>query len=379
MNNKSFYRDASINYHVIVGLMALVMIGLSIYLTNHYFAVKFPTGLEASGLCNINDFFNCDVATNSPASNIAGVPISVFGIIMGAFIFVGYLVKNDGFEGTIHTVLLVNAIGCLLLFIYSLVALGGLCPACTGYYVASWIAAFCFFKASGLRSLDVKAIASYAVVTGVAFALTFNVVKGKEGEINKVADSLVAQYKALENLGAPSFESKYRMASATEKFTDAPIQITKFSDFECPACKMLSEVLHKVAEKYKGKVNVQYFFYPLDNSCNPAMERPLHRYACKAAQLATCMPERFSTYESDVFKNQAQLSDDWLDAYAKKENVWDCYQSPKGKEEIQAYMEEAKNFGVQSTPTFLLNGVKIEGVLPLPQLSILIDYLLSQK
>lgn len=379
MNSKSLYRDANINYHVIVGLMALVMIGLSIYLTNHYFEVKFPTGLEPSGLCNINSFFNCDVATSSPASNIMGVPISLFGIIIGAFILVGFMVKTDAFEGTIHTVMIINAVGCLALFIYSLIALGGLCPACTGYYIASWIVLYCLYKTSTLKAFDLKAVAGYGITIAAAFAITYNVVQKKESAVNQIADSLVAQYKSLENLGNPNFESPYRMASATQKFADAPIRISKFSDFECPACKMLSEVLHEVAEKYKGKVNIQYFFYPLDNACNPDMQRPLHRFACKAAKLATCMPEKFSSYEKDVFANQTALSDDWLTSYANKQGVSTCYESDSAKEQIESHMKEAKRFGVQSTPTFLLNGVKIEGVLPMAQLSILIDHLLKNE
>jgi protein-disulfide isomerase len=378
MNKRSFYQQAPMNYHIVVTIMAALMIGLSLYLTSHYFAVKFPTGLETSGLCNINSFFNCDVATNSAASNIAGVPISIFGVFIGLFIFAGYLIKNEAFEGTTHAILLINAVSCLVLFIYSLVALRGLCPGCTGYYVASWITAAVFFKHSDMKIPAVSALASYGVVFAIAFAVMFNIVQGKEKAINQVADSLIKQYKALENLGAPSFESDFNMISATENFTQAPIQITKFSDFECPACKMLSEIMHEMAKKYKGKINIQYFFYPLDNACNPAMERPLHRYACLAANLASCLPKKFQQFEKDVFDNQSSLSSEWLEAYAKKENVMDCYKSQKAKDTVSKYIAEAKRFGVQSTPTFLLNGVKIEGVLPAAQLSILIDYLLTK-
>ncbi len=378
MLKRSFYKDASMNYHIVTALMSVLMIGFSIYLTSHYFQVKFPTGLSAGGLCNFNSFFNCDVSTNSPASNIAGVPISIFGIIIGVLPLLGYFFKSEEFEGTLHSLLLINALGCIVLFIYSLVALGGLCPFCALYYLASIIAAFCFNKTSDMRTPAVIPVIAIALIFSVSSFAAYSTVQGKKAKNSQVADSLINQYKSLKNLGTPSFDSPFRMVSATEVFNEAPIQITKFSDFECPACKMLSEVLHKVKDKYKGKVNIQYMFYPLDNACNPAMERPLHRFACKAAYLAACLPTKFKEVEHDIFAAQAQLSDDWIQSYAKKKNVLDCYNSQKGKATVIKHMAEAKKFGVQSTPTFILNGVKIEGVLPEAQLYILIDYLLQK-
>lgn len=366
------------NYHIVTAIMSVLMIGFSIYLTSHYFEVKFPTGLNSGGLCNFNSFFNCDVTTNSPASNIAGVPISVFGIILGLLPLLGYFFKTEEFEGTIHSLLLVNAVGCIALFTYSLVVLGGLCPFCTLYYIASIITAFCFHKTSDMKTPGLVPSIIVAVLFSISSFAAYNSVEDKKAKINQFSSSLITQYQGLKNLGTPSFESPFRMASATERFSDAPIQITKFSDFECPACKMLSQVLHKVKSKYKGKVNIQYMFYPLDNACNPAMERALHRYACKAAYLAACLPSKFKEVEHDIFEAQAKLSDDWISEYAKKENVLDCYNSQAAKDTVTKHMTEAKKFGVQSTPTFILNGVKIEGVLPAEQLYILIDYLLTK-
>jgi len=374
MNKKSFYHDSSMNTHMITIFASLCMLGFTLYLTNHYFAVKYPTGLVSAGLCDINSYFNCDAATNSPASNLFGVPISLFGLIISLLPLAGYIFKTDEMEGTVHSFLLLNAIGCLVLFVYSIIALGSLCPFCTLYYIASWLTAFMFYKNSTIKIPALVPSLSTVAIFGLVFFVTFNNVEGRKEKTDQLATSLIDQYKALKNLGQPSFTSQFVM---TKGPANAPIKIVKFSDFECPACKMLSEVLHKVEEKYGDKVNIQYFFYPLDNACNPAMKTSLHRYACKAAYLATCMPSKFKQFEKDVFANQQKLSDDWLESYAKKENVTDCYTSQKGSEIVKKHMEESKKFNVRSTPTFMLNGVKIEGVLPLEQLSILIDHLLK--
>ncbi|WP_417335435.1 thioredoxin domain-containing protein [Halobacteriovorax marinus] len=380
MEKKSFYKDGSFNAHVILGVLAVAMIAVSIYLTNHYFGVKFPTSIsESSTMCNFNSFFNCDTTTNSPASNIAGVPISLFGALIGAFLLFGFLFKDEEFEGTNHILLLVNAVGCLVLFLYSLIALGGLCPMCSVYYFLSWGALFIFYKNSSHRFLSIKPVAIYLVVTLVASGITYYGVSGKQDEINKLAPSLLSQYWNLPNLGKPATDSEFRIASASENFTDAPLQLTFFSDFQCPACKALSDNSHAIARKYQGKINIQYMYYPLDHNCNPKMQRPLHTLACQAAYLTTCLPEKFGKVHDDIFNNQQSLSMQWLTDYAKKENVLECMNAPETKKKVQDIIARAEPFNINSTPTMLVNGVKIEGVLPLNQLYIILDDILAKS
>jgi uncharacterized membrane protein len=136
-SEKSLYKNGSFNTHALLIISSLIMIASSIYLTQHYFNVVFSSSLKAGSICDINSFFNCDSSTLSSASNIWGVPVSVFGIFTGIMILLGYLFKDEGSEGTIYNFLLVNLIGCIILFIYSLAVLGSLCPFCTLYYIAS--------------------------------------------------------------------------------------------------------------------------------------------------------------------------------------------------------------------------------------------------
>lgn len=374
-----FYSQASVNYQVLFIISAIAMIGLSIYLTNHYFAVKFPTGLTGGGLCNLSRFLNCDIATHSMLSNIAGIPISLMGILTGAFLLIGYLFQSKDWEGTIHFTLIVNFIGCLGLFLFSLIKLGALCPACTLYYIFSGLALFCFYKNSTVKKPALIPLISFGAVIAIASFIMHNNIQNKMKVNDSLAQSLISQYKSLPNLGAPEIESDYRITSATPNFQEAPIQITKFSDFECPACKMLSGILHNLAKKYEGKMNIQYIFYPLDSACNPSVNRRIHVHACQAAYLAACLPQKFPQIEEEIFNNQSELSSDSLNAIAKREGVLECMNSEETKEKVVRYIESGNPFNIKSTPTILLNGVKIEGVLPEGQLQILIDHLLSHE
>lgn len=382
--NRSFYLGKNFNMQVVGGIAAFAMVALSIYLTKHYFDVIYPSGqLSGGGLCNINSFFNCDVATTSIASNIFGVPISFVGLLMGLFLLFGFLFKSEGLEKTLHTLLYINAIGCVLLFIYSLVGLGGLCPACTLYYIFSFLALFAFFKTSDLKGFHLPSLAAFGIIYIAIFGITkANLPKNMDDPNavpQAVREGLIKQFEELKKMGTPDFDSEYMMATTGGVFKDAPVRITKFSDFECPACKMLSQILHKVGKKYEGKIAIQYFFYPLDNNCNPEMKGPMHRYACKAAYIAACKPEKFSSLEEEFFNNQDKLSEEWLNEVATREGVTDCMNSKETKEKVVKYINAAKPFNVKSTPTFLLNGVKIEGVLPQNQLEVLIQHILEKK
>lgn len=375
MKGKSLYREESIGTLALILVIGFLMLGTSIYLTNHYFEAKYPTGLISGALCNFNSFFNCDKTTLSPLGNILQVPTSIFGIIISLIVLLGTILKNEEYEKTVYFTLVVNFIGCIILFLYSLIALGGLCPLCTLYYVFSGIMLFLFYKKSSTFAPNFGVLAIFLVITLIAGYIVRTNIQNKEEAKTSIAKSLIGQFYSLPNLGMPSPESEFKIAFAK----NAPIHMAVFSDFQCPACKMLSEQTTKIAEKYKGKITISYYFYPLDINCNPKMERPLHDQACKAAYLTACTGEKFATVHDEIFHNQASITDDFLNKLAKRENVEACMNDPKTKEKVVALINAATAFNVRSTPTYLINGVKIEGVLPLDQVHIILDEIVKRS
>ena len=142
-----------------------------------------------------------------------------------------------------------------------------------------------------------------------------NIVSEKEKTQKEVSSDVITQYYKLKDLGSPAISSIYKITDVP----NAPIKIVIFSDFECPACKAFSELVPQIAARYAGKVDIQYFFYPLDMSCNPSIERPMHQYACKAAYAASCMPvAQFATVHDDFFHNQDKFESGFVDEYIKK-------------------------------------------------------------
>lgn len=368
--------------HALFILINLAIVGVCAYLTKHYFDSKFPTqGLDgAKSICDLSNFFNCDTATFSGISNIVGVPIAFLGLAFGTSNLIGSIFPSLEFENTNRSLSLINICGCIVLFFYSLLQLGSLCPFCTGYYVLSALNFYLLYKyrADVLFKFNVKILSILAVPTILGSVLM--IYNGNDLEKKQVAlaSSVIDQYYKLPNLGAPQLDSPYKIIASTEKFTDAPIQIAIFSDFQCPFCKILSGQIGKLARHFKGKININYYFYPLDHACNHHLSGPMHQFACRAAYVASCSKDFAATHD-EIFEHQEELNDKYLAELIKRDNSEACVNDPKTKEMAQKMIAEGDRLTVGSTPTMFINGVKIEGSLPTVQLIKLLEEILKRK
>jgi protein-disulfide isomerase len=159
---------------------------------------------------------------------------------------------------------------------------------------------------------------------------------------------------------------------------DAPITIIEFSDFQCPYCRQwYAEVLLPLFEMYPGKIRFVYRDFPLTS---------IHPEAMPAAIAADCAGEqgKYYEYHNRLFEAQYGLG---TDAYAKyaadlgldSEQFATCVESGKYRDEVTADQAWAANLGVQSTPTFFLNGIPLVGAQPLETFKMVIDWELEGK
>jgi protein-disulfide isomerase len=109
------------------------------------------------------------------------------------------------------------------------------------------------------------------------------------------------------------------------------------------------------------------------------MERPLHQYACKAAFAASCMPlDKFASAHDFFFQNQEKFETGILKEYIANNKLEKCVEDPATKEKVVALIKAATPFNIRSTPTYLVNGRKIEGMLPFDQLTVIFDEILKR-
>ncbi len=159
---------------------------------------------------------------------------------------------------------------------------------------------------------------------------------------------------------------------------NAPVTIVEFSDYGCPYCgRHFLETMPSIKEQYidKGLVKVVYrdFAFKGENSQNLAM----------AAECAGEVNGDTGFYEIHdyIFQNQGIQVEQVL-AFAKNagygSDFEQCYQSGDMLSEVQADLADAKSYGVNSTPTFFVNGEQLTGAQPFEAFKQVIDAKLSE-
>ena len=153
---------------------------------------------------------------------------------------------------------------------------------------------------------------------------------------------------------------------------NAPITIIEFSDYECPYCqKWHQETYDKLLETYPDQVRFVYRDFPLES---------IHPDAEPAAEAANCANEQnaFWKYHDLLFDRPNGLGREAYIGYASSLGLdtaafTECLDSGRYKEEVQADLSFAVNLGVQSTPTFFINGIPLVGAQPFEVFQQVID------
>ncbi|GMV32983.1 DsbA family protein [Chloroflexi bacterium CFX2] len=217
----------------------------------------------------------------------------------------------------------------------------------------------------------------YSVLVVLAFAvgiLTGYVVWGRTSPQTQVAanDQPVVQAPAVTQ--APQFTRYDIPADGFPGIgpADAPIVIVEFSDFQCPFCKRFyDETYQQLMDAYPGKIRFVYRHLPLTS---------IHPEAFPAAEASMCANEQnaFPQYHNKLFENQDKLGRDLYlqiaaDLSLDTDSFEECLATGRYKDLVQQDSDFALNLGVQSTPTFFINGLAIVGAQPISAFKQVID------
>ncbi len=143
----------------------------------------------------------------------------------------------------------------------------------------------------------------------------------------------------------------------------ANFTLVEFSDFECPYCgKFFTDSMPGLEPFVEsGELKIVFKQFPLDNTCNPLMQRQLHSSACRAATASLCAHEQGKFWEmhDKLFANQQALSADDLNGYAKgmgleESGFASCLEANNKTVEIVEDIREGSSAGIAGTPAFLL-------------------------
>jgi protein-disulfide isomerase len=157
---------------------------------------------------------------------------------------------------------------------------------------------------------------------------------------------------------AKTFEQSLLLNTHTAKrgSPDASVYLVEFSDFQCPACKMFVPVVEDIIKKHGSNIVFGYRHFPL----------PQHAYARYAAQAFEAANEQGKAWEmyKYLFNNQSDLSEQNVMQGAQQlgmdvEQFSKTLQSSSIQNKINQDIADGKSLGINSTPTFFLNGQKL--------------------
>lgn len=144
---------------------------------------------------------------------------------------------------------------------------------------------------------------------------------------------------------------------------EAPVVIEEFSDFQCPACRANAPIVAAAIEEFPTQVKFVYKDFPLSS----------HSQSRTSASAAFCAAQqgKFQEFHDALFENQAVWSIGSTEAQEFFTNLaieqgldvedWNrCRDSRDARRAIQDNVDEGFERGVTGTPTFYVNGEKIE-------------------
>ena len=382
-------------------LLGLCLVGLadSAYLTwDHGSHKADPIGFEG-GLCGADG--GCAVSRSSPLSEVPlpgtplDLPISL--LALGFYVVFMVLVALDHrgrakVEGANATSRLLFALA-LLSVVYSAVLLGyslyvgSLCKFCVVLYVVNLGLLWATWKSLG-------------ETFGSFFSAVWGAVFSRPALVAAIAMATVVGSGYLVYRGAVSgaraeTEARMRAGASQVSETDRPmkgpanakVQIVEYADFECPHCKIAFTTLEALV-KDRPEVSVQFKHFPLDQACNPLIDRPFHQRACELAALTECAHRQGAFWEAAALMFDAEQTsrDDLIAAIAKAAKskvdtaeLARCATSPEALAAVRGDIDKGIALKIRGTPTVFLNGVQIGGAVPRHELDRLIDEVLGKK
>lgn len=177
-------------------------------------------------------------------------------------------------------------------------------------------------------------------------------------------------------------EAQVRADSHMDGPADAKVTLVEFGDYQCPACGQAEPVIEQIRKDYADK-SFRFVFRHFPLSIHP--NAPV---AAEAAEAAAAQG-KFWEMHALLYQNQSSWSEasdpvGQFTQYAKQVGVADIAQferEVKGASyatRIRADQKDGNSLSVQVTPTFFLNGQKLEGVQAYDDLKQKIDSLLEQ-
>ncbi len=150
---------------------------------------------------------------------------------------------------------------------------------------------------------------------------------------------------------------------------DAPVVIVEFSDFECPFCARHQAVLRQIETRYPDQVLIAFRHFPRQS--NP------ETFISATAAVCAQRQDKFWEMHDLLFTRQNATESQSIMDLAQSINLnmalfETCLQDDTTREQIERDIADARLYGIEATPSYLVNGRLVQGAIAFDEFSKLI-------
>lgn len=371
-------------------ILSLVGIGLAGYLT--YLHIGLLRGeLLGGAACSGSGAFNCHAVTGGSWGSFLGVPLSLWGILGYLAVLALALWGRQSAQTAAQAAALISVLAAsfvaidLFLFAVQAVVLQAYCLFCLLTYAVNVLLLLSAWRglqpprgaslaqagaAVGALLPSAQRPASWlfwgmllAGVLGVggAHAATMFLTRGTLGDVRgQIRTFLAGQPRVtIDTTGDP-----------VEGPAEAAIRLVEFSDFRCPVCQRASKFNRILLANHRKDTSLTFKHFPLDNTCNDRLPHAVHPGACQIAAASECVHRqgKFWAFHDLVFEQGPQYNVNQIDRDVQQLGLDTaafraCVDSGEGVAAVKRDIAEAWKISVHSTPTYVVNGVPMAGML----------------
>jgi len=375
-----------------VMLLCLVGLGVGWELTRVWLLSR--TDPDYHSFCAVTEGMNCETVALSRWSVFLGAPNSTWA--MAAYLYgigLAALAWRGRGRGLLWGIAASMSLVSLWLLGVMHFAIGSLCILCLALDVVNWaVLAFAWvaLRASGTSILgalreDLRwswrhraggvALAVLGIgLLGGAWAFGQRLVQQVQGgdapARSPVAGASCGESGALGNVIQSGItpEGSFWIGSGEPVLT-----IEEFTDYQCPHCRRAHLRVRQLLSSAGGRIRVIHRHLPLDNHCNPAIERPFHPRACELSLAAICAGRQGRFWEMNdlLFQQADEIRQREVPVRTLAERLalsldeFDCCMGdPAAREVLDRDVAEANRLGLRGTPAFRIDGQVFYGKIP---------------
>ena len=375
----------------------LALSGLVAATSSTYIHLQLVANPTYSSFCDVTQTVSCTQLYQSRYGTVLGIPVALGGVFWFGVVLLLVLADVRGpvsSRQNIASYFLVWTTVGLSVAMYmayaSVFVLGVFCILCVVVYIA--VGGIFLMTGSEattlLRRLPSALVDDLRVLVhrpvGLILTLLFTVaslvsaVSFSEPNWNVPTENLATISEGQPSTGDEKSEferfwsSQPRLDSLMTD-VEAPVVVVKFNDYQCPACAQTHMVYGPIFAKYEtshpGSVRLVVRDFPLDSSCNGESPNGSHDAACDAAVAVR--------YARGVGDAEARRMEEWLYGHQDEMDrntiaaaLSEITGISAGEfdfrrgdliDELQMDIAAGASLPIEATPTFIVNGVVING------------------